>query len=335
MPTIVPAIDLQRFTNGGAEQRQQVAREVDVACRDIGFLVIRNHGVDPEVLENARRASRAFFNLPLKQKLAYIPPDKRFRGYYGIGNTALSYSLNEDTPPDLFERFTIGPFDFPDDSYHQHFREHFFPDNIWPDEPEDFRPALQAYYQSMETLAANLMKVFAVALELPENFFETSIDRHISAMSVNYYPAQPKPPATGQLRAGAHTDYGSLTIVAPTESPGCLQVFQQGEWHDVQPEPGCFVVNIGDLMAQWTNDQWVSTMHRVANPPRESAQSDRLALIFFHQPNADARVECLPGCKGPDNPARYDATTSGEHLMTKKSKTVRQSTEQSTLGVSS
>lgn len=325
MQTLIPAIDLQRFTDGDSEQRRQVADAVDKACREIGFLVIRNHGVTSETLEGARKAARAFFRLPREQKLAYVPPDQRFRGYYGIGNTALSYSRDEDSPPDLFERFTIGPFDFADDAYHQQFRDTFFPDNIWPDEPKAFQPAMQAYYRSMEKLAETLMTVFAVALDLPENYFQGSIDRHISAMSVNYYPAQPTAPVEGQLRAGAHTDYGSLTIVAPTESPGCLQVFRHGEWHDVQPEPGCFVVNIGDLMAQWTNDQWVSTMHRVANPPREYARSDRMALIFFHQPNADARVECLPSCQGPDNPARYKSTTSGEHLMMKKSKTVRTS----------
>ncbi|MAM00117.1 isopenicillin N synthase family dioxygenase [Hydrocarboniclastica marina] len=327
MQTIVPAIDLHLFTRGDAKQRQQLASEVDKACREIGFLIIRNHGVAREVLEKARQASKAFFSLPKDRKLAYAPPDNRFRGYYGVGNTALAYSRDEVSPPDLFERFTIGPFDFACDDYHQQFSERFFPDNIWPDEPEEFRQALQSYYRSMEALAETLMQVFAVALNLPEDYFATSIDRHISAMSVNYYPAQPDTPATGQLRAGAHTDYGTLTIVAPTESPGCLQVLRQGEWYEVQPEPGCFVVNIGDLMAQWTNDQWVSTMHRVGNPPRELAHTDRLALIFFHQPNADARVECLPSCRSPDNPARYEPTTSGEHLVNKKAKTVRRSTD--------
>ncbi len=323
MQPIIPAIDLERYGDGSAEQRRQVAAEVDRACQDIGFLVIRGHGVDPRVLERAQAASRAFFDLPAERKKRFAPPDKRFRGYYSIGNTALAYSRDQNTPPDLFERFTIGPFGVPDDAYHGQYRDSFFPDNIWPDEPEEFRPAMEAYYQSMEALAATLMRVFALALDLPEDYFASSIDKHISAMSANFYPAQTHAPAEGQLRAGAHTDYGSLTIVAPTAAPGCLQVLRDGEWFDVQPEPGCFVVNIGDLMAQWTNDRWVSTMHRVANPPREAAHRERLSLIFFHQPNADALVECLPSCQGPDNPPRYMPVTSGEHLLMKKSKTVR------------
>ncbi|MCC5809253.1 MAG: isopenicillin N synthase family oxygenase [Ectothiorhodospiraceae bacterium] len=320
---VIPAIDVERFRSGDAAQRRQLASEVDRACRDIGFLVIRGHGVDEDVLERAQQAARAFFDLPSERKRTYAPQDKRFRGYYGIGNTALAYSRDEDTPPDLFERFTIGPFDTPDDAYHRRFRDTFFPDNIWPAEPADFRLALQAYYRSMESLAAELMGIFAVALDLPEDYFAASIDRHISAMSANFYPAQPDAPASGQLRAGAHTDYGSLTIVAPTQAPGCLQVFRDGQWFDVQPEPGCFVVNIGDLMAQWTNDRWVSTLHRVANPPRQEAHRERMSLIFFHQPNADAVVECLPSCQGPDRPALYQPVTSGEHLLMKKSKTVR------------
>ncbi|MCH8505033.1 MAG: hypothetical protein LAT50_12000, partial [Ectothiorhodospiraceae bacterium] len=188
---VIPAIDVERFRSGDAAQRRQLASEVDRACRDIGFLVIRGHGVDEDVLERAQQAARAFFDLPSERKRTYAPQDKRFRGYYGIGNTALAYSRDEDTPPDLFERFTIGPFDTPDDAYHRRFRDTFFPDNIWPAEPADFRLALQAYYRSMESLAAELMGIFAVALDLPEDYFAASIDRHISAMSANFYPAQP------------------------------------------------------------------------------------------------------------------------------------------------
>lgn len=325
MSTVIPAIDLELFRNGDAAQRMQVAKDVDTACQEIGFLTIRGHGVHESRLKKAREVSREFFSLPTAQKAASKAPDSRFRGYYGVGNTALAYSTGENSPPDLFERFTIGPFDFPDDMYHRQYKDTFFPENIWPEEPAAFRESLSAYYESMESLAEELMQVFALALGLPETYFSECIDKHISAMSVNFYPSQPEQPSPGQLRAGAHTDYGSLTIVAPTDDPGCLQVYRNGNWHDVRPEPGCFVVNIGDLMAQWTNDRWVSTLHRVANPTREQADRERMALIFFHQPNADALVECLPSCQGPDNPARYKPITSGEHLKMKKSKTVRKS----------
>jgi isopenicillin N synthase-like dioxygenase len=126
------------------------------------------------------------------------------------------------------------------------------------------------------------------------------------------------PPQPWQLRAGAHSDYGSLTILKTEDKPGGLQVYTKtGIWVDVPIVAGCFVVNLGDLMGRWTNDHWVSTLHRVVNPPMESASmSRRQSLFFFHNPNYDAVIECIPSCQGPGNPPKYPVTTSGEHLRT-------------------
>lgn len=320
---VVPVIDITGFRTGSSSVKRRMAEAVDRACIDIGFLVVTGHGVPEGLIADCFSAMAKFFALDAEVKRLYRAPDGIFRGYYGVGNTALAYSLDNGSPPDLFERFTIGPFDLADDDYVRQRYQRYFPDNIWPAEVAAMRPALEGYYREMERLAGDLMRIFALALDVPETLFATKIDRHISAMSVNHYPAQPEAPFTGQQRAGAHTDYGTLTIVAPTAVQGGLQVLRDGQWHDVIPPPGGFVVNIGDLMAQWTNDRWVSTMHRVANPPREQASNERTSLIFFHQPNEDAVVACLPGCFGPDNPCRYVPTTSGEHLMMKKLKTVR------------
>ena len=127
----------------------------------------------------------------------------------------------------------------------------------------------------------------------------------------------------GQLRAGAHTDYGSLTIVAPTPAAGRLQVKTcNGVWAEIEPGPGEFVVNIGDLMAQWTNNRWVSTLHRVGNPaPAEACNSRRLSLVFFHQPNDDAMIECIPTCLASGATPSFAPVTSGEHLRMKINRT--------------
>lgn len=160
------------------------------------------------------------------------------------------------------------------------------------------------------------MRLFALALDQPETFFDDKVDRHISRLRVRNYPAPHEPPAPGQLRAGAHSDYGSLTILKAEDKAGGLQVCNNaGEWVDVAIVPDCFIVNLGDLMARWTNDRWVSTLHRVANPPMELARvSRRQSLVFFHNPNYDAVIECIPGCQGPDNPPKYPPITSGEYL---------------------
>jgi isopenicillin N synthase-like dioxygenase len=163
------------------------------------------------------------------------------------------------------------------------------------------------------------MRIFALALDLPERFFDDKIDRHISMFRVLRYPEQIEPPQPGQLRAGAHSDYGSLTIVKIEDKPGGLQVRNKaGEWVDVPVIPGSFVVNIGDLMMQWTNDRWISTLHRVVNPPRDQAgASRRQSLVFFHQPNYDAMVECLPGCAAPGMAPKFEPISSGDHLRNK------------------
>jgi isopenicillin N synthase-like dioxygenase len=166
------------------------------------------------------------------------------------------------------------------------------------------------------------MRVFAAALDLPEDFFEKSIDSPVSALRALNYPATSVPPMPGQLRAGAHTDYGSLTILLPQEGSRGLQIHTpKGEWHDVPPVPGAFVINIGDLMARWTNDRWVSTLHRVVNADGSAAR--RQSLAFFHQPNWHAEIACLESCLAPGAEPLYEPVLSGPYLMSKFKATVK------------
>ena len=190
---------------------------------------------------------------------------------------------------------------------------------MWPEQPAELRDVYTAYYQAMERLATAIMRAFALALDLRERFFADKIDRHISGIRVINYPDQPVAPPAGQLRAGAHSDYGALTILKSENVPGGLQVLNRaGDWVEVEPPQGAFVVNIGDLMMHWTNDRWTSTLHRVVNPPRDAALgSRRQSIVFFFQPNYDALIECLPSCTGPDHPPRYEPVTSGEHRLRK------------------
>ncbi len=184
-------------------------------------------------------------------------------------------------------------------------------------QPVDFRPAFEAYYHALSGLADRLLGGFALALGLDQAWFADKVDRHISNVRALHYPAQPEAIAPGQLRAGEHTDYGSLTILLTEAAAGGLEVRnRRGEWESLPHVSDAFVVNIGDLMAQWTNERYVSTLHRVANPP-PGANSRRLSIAFFHQPNFDAEIACIPGCAGPGRPQRYAPVTSGEHRLMK------------------
>ena len=315
----VPVIDIAPFRDGDAAGKAKVARQVGQACRDIGFLIISGHGIDPALIERTDAVSRKFFDLPLEDKMAVVRPAMDVtRGYIPIETEAVAASRGEKTAGDLNESFMIGPVDVdPSDPYYTRPEagKHFHP-NLWPAAPDGLRETYTAYYRAMGDLAARLMRIFALALELPEAFFDDKIDRHISRLRIRNYPEQATPPKPGQLRAGAHSDYGSLTILKAEANPGGLQVFnKEGEWVDVPIMEGTYIVNLGELMARWTNDAWVSTLHRVVNPPAEHALgSRRQSIIFFHNPNYDADITCIPSCAGADNPPKYPPTTSGDHL---------------------
>jgi isopenicillin N synthase-like dioxygenase len=320
MTDAIPIIDIGPFRNGSDTQRRAVAEAVDRACAGLGFLLVSGHGVPSALVDDMRRVSTAFFEWPLERKLRYRMPPDRYRGYIAYGNEALAYSLDEQTPPDLKESFSIGPVDAPDDAYHRAAAPaNFFAPNMWPDGLPAFRATWSTYYRHMEALAATLMRAFAMALGMDERFFDDKIDRHITNFSVIHYPPQHEAPLPGQLRAGAHTDYGSLTIVKPDAAEGGLQVLaRNGDWLDVPHVADAFVVNLGDLMAEWTNDRWVSTLHRVVNPSRAAGErARRISMTFFHQPNYDAVIQCLPTCTDAGRPPRYGTTTSGRHVWMK------------------
>jgi isopenicillin N synthase-like dioxygenase len=323
MTATIPIIDIAPFLQGTQAERRAVATAANAACAEIGFLLVTGHGIPASLVDDMRRVSTTFFARPLEEKMRYRMPPDRYRGYIALGNEALAYSLDEKTPPDYKESFSIGPVDAPDDAYHRAaMPANFFASNMWPEGLPEFRATWTAYYRGMEELATTLMRIFAMALGMDEHYFDDKIDRHITNFSMLHYPPQHEPPLPGQLRAGAHTDYGSLTIVKPDGAEGGLQVrAKDGGWLDVPYAPDAFVVNLGDLMAEWTNDRWVSTLHRVVNPSRAAgAAARRLSMAFFHQPNYDAVIQCLPTCADADRPPRYGTTTSGEHVWMKINK---------------
>ena len=164
--------------------------------------------------------------------------------------------------------------------------------------------------------------MFAVALDLPVHYFDDKADRHTSTMRTILYAAQTEPPQPGQLRAGVHSDYGTLTILRGDDVPGGLQVkLRHGDWVDVHPAPDSFVCNIGDLMMRWTNDRWISNLHRVANPPPEFAAIERVSVPFFHNPNFDAEIRCLDeGADARHAPVVFGDFFLGKHLKAQNMK---------------
>jgi isopenicillin N synthase-like dioxygenase len=321
-----PVVSLTTFERSDADGKKLLALEVDAICRTTGFLAISDHGVPQPVIDAAWDKARAFFDQPLEVKQAARAPYAGYPyGYLGPDAEALAASRGVSTPPDLKESFNGGPLSVPPGMTDKEALAFCYAATIWPAAPEGFRQAWQAYYRAMEDLAARIMRLFAAALTLPEDFFAPMIDHPVSALRALNYPEQRVAPRPGQLRAGAHSDYGSLTILLPQAGSRGLEIERLGgAWFEVPPIPGAFIINIGDLMQRWTNDRWVSTVHRVVNPANaEEAKARRQSFAFFHQPNWFAEIRCLDVCLELGEQPKYEPVLSGPYLRQKFTSTVK------------
>lgn len=313
----VPVIDIAPFVHGDTCARDAVVAAVKRACEQVGFFVITGHEIPDARIRDAFTEGRSFFRRPLDEKLRIKRPGPGIsRGYNSLAGQSLALTIGQKAPPDLMESLGFGPLDTGDDPY---WTEVFGPvhahPNLWPADPPGFRRAISDYWRAMEGLSGRLMRIFALALDLEEDFFVKRSNRHVTNMRVNYYPAQLQPPEPGQLRAGAHSDYGAFTILKGENAPGGLQVLRRGgDWADVPMVEDGFIINIGDLLMLWTNEKWVSTIHRVVNPPDSVRQNvDRMSIAYFFLPDHDVEVRCFDSCTSAANPPRYAPTTAGAH----------------------
>lgn len=311
----IPVVDLSplRGEAGGASSAAlaATARAFGDAFERTGFVTVVNHGVPAELIDRTYRAAQDFFALPMQEKARHTPPEQtKTRGYLPLGIESVAATLSGPTPPDLCEALVFASI----------LRERAGEGrpNYWPAEPAALAPAVNAYFDAMRGLSRDLMRLSALALELPPDWFEPYYRRSAPTLRFVCYPAQPAAPTEGQLRYGAHHDYGGLTILRQDEVAGLQICDLAGRWHDVPPTPGSFVINVGDLMSRWTNDRWRSTLHRVVNPVTEAARrSRRLSMVAFTGPEASARVDCLPSCVTAERPRRYEPVIAQEYVQEK------------------
>jgi isopenicillin N synthase-like dioxygenase/phenylpropionate dioxygenase-like ring-hydroxylating dioxygenase large terminal subunit len=294
--------------------------QIDRACRAVGFFQVVEHGIGSDTIGSALAEVDTFFSRPLADKMRWTSPAPEIeRGYSAKGSEGLSYSLGLDRPPDLFEAFTMGREEYPPgDPGFRDDRHHFFAPNIWPDDAPGLRRALAAYFVEVQGLAHRLTTLFAQALGLERDFFESRTGHSLDALRVNYFEGLPDLEVLDdQFGIGPHTDYGILTVLL-ADGPGLEVVTPDGEWRAVDTVPGALVVNVSDMLAQWTNDHWRSTLHRVqAVRPRAGLPGRRRSLPFFHEGDYDMVVECLPTCCSLDDPPRYQPVLAGEHVAAK------------------
>jgi isopenicillin N synthase-like dioxygenase len=315
---IVPTIDVSGWASGDGLARADMAAEVDAAARTVGFMQIVGHGIPAQVVNGLQQSIDEFFGAPMDDKLRYRSPRPSInRGYTPPRSERLSYSLGVASPDDLFEAFNVGitAAHFPGLGLDAE----IYADNIWPDCSPGFEPGIWTWFEHAAAMARTMTSVFEVALRLPQGYFTAFTDHSIDVLRVNNYQVpeglilEPQ-----QLGMGAHTDYGIVTILWADAVPGLQILDTSGQWHPVQPAPGALLINLGDLLARWTNDRWMSTMHRVVPPTDTTGRLvRRRSAAFFHDGNADALISTLTVCIGPDSPRRHDDVTVGEHLAQK------------------
>jgi isopenicillin N synthase-like dioxygenase len=283
LETPVPIIDIASALAGDPEARRSTAAALDLAAQNSGFFVITGHGVADSVIVDVLATSRDFFALPVEQK-HHVSTDRSYRGYQGMSATALAQTLGDESPPDLSESFNVGRYDEPTDVGGDPDASAMCHPNLWPTEPIGMREAFDTYFASLDSLSAELLRLLALASDAPEDTYASRNERANSTMMlVNYYPAVDFTPPPGQLRRGAHSDYGTITLLYAESEPG-LQIRHDGKWHDVPAVEGGFIVNIGDLLSAWVGGRWTSTVHRVL-VPEGRADRDRVSIPFFVHPD--------------------------------------------------
>ena len=319
----VPIIDI-------SGDRDAVGAELDEVCRTVGFFQITGHGIDDGVAMRAWTAATRFFDLPLADKLSVTRPAADYPyGYIPVAGESLSQSMagsarpDQIALPDLKEVFNIGPVTAPVHELTDPDEASVYSPNLWPEALPELREAWTAYYAAMRNLGSRLMSLFARGLGLPPGFFDGKIDQHPDALRAINYPERHDVPLPGQLRAGAHTDYGTLTILRQDAVGGLEVLDRSGNWAGVESVSGAFVINIGDLMARWTNDRWHSILHRVVDPPGQAARARRQSMPYFQNANWSAVIACLPTCLAAGEAPKYEPVLAGPHLMGKFRKSVK------------
>ncbi len=301
----LPVIDVSGLRSPEKPARMDVAAQLRSACADKGFFYIREHGIPEHLIERAFDATRRFFQLPMTSKLA-VDKANSFcnRGYEHLrGQT-----LEPGAPPDLKEGFYCGNELQLDDARVVARKFNHGP-NQWP-QLDGFRESMEPYFAHMMRLSRLLMRGLALSLDLGEDYFEHFCTDAMATLRLLHYPPQPANPDPAEKGCGAHTDFGGITLLAQDRIGG-LQVWDpQLGWIHAPPLPGTFVVNLGDMIARWTNDRYRSTLHRVVN----LSGRERYSIPFFFTGNADHVVSCLPTCLQPSATPKYPPTTVGEHL---------------------
>ena len=304
----IPILDLGAFRAGVPGAKARLAAELAHVFEHVGFYFIVNHGVSQSLIDDTFAAAKRFHDQPLETKLE-IRLNQYNIGYLPMrGGTTRHSALNANNKPNVNEAFfsarDLAP-DHPDAMAGKPYRCA----NKWPRDLPGFRETCLAYSAALETLAASLVPLYALALDLPETWFDRAFANPMFKLRMTHYPPQ-SPTADNEFGLAPHTDTSFMTLLAPNKVPGLSIRLPSGRWIDAPPIEGAFLVNGGDMLRRWTNDRFLATPHRVLN----RTGAERYALPFFFDCWAEHVMGCLPSCTGPGNPPKYEPITYVDYM---------------------
>jgi isopenicillin N synthase-like dioxygenase len=309
----IPVIDLSGAFSSRPGDTNSVAGAIHRACRETGFFYVSNHRIPQALIDGQFAWAKCFFDLPVREKLTlHMKQSATAAGYEPIGGQSLDSQDDsaEVAPSDLKESFYCA-VELPPDHPWAVRRLRGFGHNQWPANLPGFREQMLAYRGAVTELGDRLLSLLALSLELPADWFNPYFDMPVGTLRIIKYPPQPTSAAGNQIGAGAHTDWGGITILAQDDVGGLEVRNAEGDWIEALPVPGTFIINLGDLMARWTNGIYNSNMHRVKN---NSTGRDRYSVPYFYGPRPDAVIEPITGCVTDEHPRRFVTCTAAEHV---------------------
>ncbi|MFY8187491.1 MAG: isopenicillin N synthase family dioxygenase [Flavobacterium sp.] len=301
----IPSVDLRDFLSDDPIRKQKFVNEIGKAYEDIGFVALKGHFLDDQLVESLYGEVKKFFQLPTETKEKYeIPGIGGQRGYVSFGKE----HAKGRSAGDLKEFWHFGQYVDENSKYKAE-----YPDNVTVTELPHFNIVGKEAYQQLEKTGIYVLRALAIYLGLNEFYFDGFIQEGNSILRPIHYPPITSEPKDA-VRAAAHGDINLITLLMGAQGKGLQVQNHNGDWIDAMAQPDELVINVGDMLSRHTNNKLKSTIHQVVNPPRELWGTSRYSIPFFMHPVSDMPLNCLENCIDESNPKKFEDITAGEFL---------------------
>jgi isopenicillin N synthase-like dioxygenase len=302
----IPSVDLRDFLSDDPARKQKFVNEIGRAYEDIGFVALKGHFLNDQLVEDLYSEVRNFFTLPLETKAKYeIPGIGGQRGYISFGKE----HAKGRSAGDLKEFWHFGQYVNTDSKYANE-----YPENVTVSELPNFNTTGKEAYKQLEKTGIYVLRALAIHIGLDEFYFDKFIEEGNSILRPIHYPPITDEPKDGAVRAAAHGDINLITLLMGAQGKGLQVLNHDGEWLDAIAQPDELMINVGDMLSRHTNNKLKSTIHQVVNPPRELWGTSRYSIPFFMHPVSDMNLNCLPECIDENNPKQFEDITAGDYL---------------------